>query len=482
MDVTQQPLPVRRLEPGASLAVRPSRLELADFEEISVAGRLSTALHEGDRSRPAERTNGEDGTVGSFVSSPVEDRGQVATVDRMKVEDVTISYGGKPAVRSVSLPVRQGEVLALIGPSGCGKTTLLRSLNRLTELTKSASLSGRITLDGADISQFEATRSAPPGHDGVPAAQPVSDEHLRQRRLRAPRAGPPPTAQGRSAASGRGGTVSGRPAGGGQGQPRSYRLCASPAASSNGSASLVRWRRIRRVLLLDEPCSALDPQSSAVIEDLIVKLREEVAIVIVTHNLQQAHRVGDHVAFMYLGELVEYQDRHEALLAPASEQRTREYVSGRVRLSAAEIERPFERWWLLAPQRSWSYSPAAPPRNTRPRGCRLDAARLRSAIAGTRVKTQAAAGVRPSSIRDGHGRGLGRIRGDRSQPRDEGRHRPADIGRLHKRPRGHASTLNAGTDLEYFQAHLPAIQAGGSLNWVYTATRRIPAGAQPFAL
>jgi phosphate transport system ATP-binding protein len=81
------------------------------------------------------------------------------------------------------------------------------------------------------------------------------------------------------------------------------------------------------VLLLDEPCSALDPQSTKVIEDLVVKLREEVAIVIVTHNLQQAYRIADHVGFMYLGELVEYGSAG-ALFANPRQQRTRDYVSG----------------------------------------------------------------------------------------------------------------------------------------------------------
>jgi phosphate transport system ATP-binding protein len=81
------------------------------------------------------------------------------------------------------------------------------------------------------------------------------------------------------------------------------------------------------VLLLDEPCSALDPQSTKVIEELIVKLREEVAVVIVTHNLQQAHRVADHVAFMYLGELVEYGPCERTFSAPLR-QRTKEYVGG----------------------------------------------------------------------------------------------------------------------------------------------------------
>lgn len=81
------------------------------------------------------------------------------------------------------------------------------------------------------------------------------------------------------------------------------------------------------VLLLDEPCSALDPQSTAVIEDLIVKLRDDVAIVIVTHNLQQAYRIADHVAFMYLGDLVEYNSATRLFNEPAQD-RTREYVSG----------------------------------------------------------------------------------------------------------------------------------------------------------
>ena len=96
------------------------------------------------------------GLVG-FVGAARPARATVPTIDRMQVEQVSIAYGSKLAVKSVSLPIRQGEVLALIGPSGCGKTTLLRSLNRLTELTKTASLTGRITLDGIDITTLEPT-------------------------------------------------------------------------------------------------------------------------------------------------------------------------------------------------------------------------------------------------------------------------------------------------------------------------------------
>ena len=103
----------------------------------------------------------------------------------MRCEQVTISYGSKIAVNAVDLPVRQGEVLALIGPSGCGKTTLLRSLNRLTELTPTAARGGRITLDHQDIDELEVTHLATAGVDGLPAAEPIPDVDLRQRRLRA---------------------------------------------------------------------------------------------------------------------------------------------------------------------------------------------------------------------------------------------------------------------------------------------------------
>ena len=244
-----------------------------------------------------------------------------------RCEELSVSYGSKPAVNSVSLPIRQGEVLALIGPSGCGKTTVLRSLNRLTELTRTAALSGRITLDGVDIAAMDPTVASPPGDDGLPAAESVPDERVRQRRLRSARAGasqtPPRVAASRRSrtrspgpgCSTRWPTTSSHPAlrlSGGQQQ----RLCIARALAADPE-----------VLLLDEPCSALDPQSTKVIEDLIVKLREEVAVVIVTHNLQQAYRVADHVAFMYLGELVEYGSAPSDLRQPR-EQRTKDYVSG----------------------------------------------------------------------------------------------------------------------------------------------------------
>jgi phosphate transport system ATP-binding protein len=274
---------------------------------------------------PATNGNGHHPTQ-SFVAAPRRTTASSIAIDRMQVENLSVVYGEKPAVKSVSLPIRQGEVLALIGPSGCGKTTLLRSLNRLTELTRGASLSGRITLDGADISSMEATslrrRVTMVFQQPNPFPMSVFDNVayvLREQASRRPRRAAVRGAVNDALA--RAGLLEevadnlDHPAlrlSGGQQQ----RLCIARALAANPE-----------VLLLDEPCSALDPVSTRLIEELIIKLREEVAVVIVTHNLQQAYRVADYVAFMYLGDLVEYGSGHKLFGSPR-EQRTKEYVSG----------------------------------------------------------------------------------------------------------------------------------------------------------
>jgi len=248
------------------------------------------------------------------------------SIRRMEIDNVSVSYADREAVKAVSLPVRQGEVLAMIGPSGCGKTTLLRSLNRLTELTRTATLSGRILLDDVDITLIEPTslrrRVTMVFQQPNPFPMSVFDNIayvLREqgsRRQRKKSLDPKV-----HSALDRAGLFEevkdnlDHPAlklSGGQQQ----RLCIARALAAEPE-----------VLLLDEPCSALDPQSTQVIEDLIVKLRDDVAVVIVTHNLQQAYRIADHVAFMYLGELVEYSSA-TALFNSPREQRTKEYVSG----------------------------------------------------------------------------------------------------------------------------------------------------------
>ena len=247
-------------------------------------------------------------------------------VERMRLEDLSISYGRKLAVNRVSLPVRQGEVLALIGPSGCGKTTLLRSLNRLIELTPTASREGRIMLDDQDVDRMEVThlrrRVTMVFQQPNPFPMSIFDNiayGLREQGSSRPRRQElEPQVIDALERAGLYGEVSenlDHPAlrlSGGQQQ----RLCIARALAVRPE-----------VLLLDEPASALDPRSTARIEDLLVKLRDEVAIVIVTHNLQQAFRIADHVAFMYLGELEEYAPTDQMFGAPRT-QRSRDYVSG----------------------------------------------------------------------------------------------------------------------------------------------------------
>ena len=304
-----RPPRVRRLSSADSVTARPPRSEAPTV--VNGHG-------------PAT-TNGA-GATSSFVGARRPARASVPTIDRMQVEQVSIAYGSKLAVKSVSLPIRQGEVLALIGPSGCGKTTLLRSLNRLTELTRTASLTGQITLDGTDITTLEPTalrrRVTMVFQQPNPFPMSVFDNVayvLRDQAKRRPRRESlRPQVETALARAGLLEEVADNldhPAlrlSGGQQQ----RLCIARALAAQPE-----------VLLLDEPCSALDPRSTSVIEDLIVKLREQVAVVIVTHNLQQAHRIADNVGFMYLGELVEYASS-TTLFGSPRQQRTKDYVSG----------------------------------------------------------------------------------------------------------------------------------------------------------
>ena len=269
--------------------------------------------------------------VAQAVARRRSERPDPATVrERMRIESVWLAYGDNWVVRDVTLPVRQGEVLAMIGASGSGKTTLLRSLNRLTEVTAGGSRAGRITLDGEEIHElevndlrrrvsmvFQQPNPFPMSiYDNVAYALAEQRPPRGRRRRRTPEL--EAAAEDALRRAGLWDEVAGdldrsalRLSGGQQ-----QRLCIARALAAEPE-----------VLLLDEPCSALDPISTATIEQLIVGLRESVAIVIVTHNLQQAFRVADHVAFMHLGELVEYGSSAQVFDSPA-QPRTRDYISG----------------------------------------------------------------------------------------------------------------------------------------------------------
>jgi phosphate transport system ATP-binding protein len=321
MDPLMPPPPVRRIAPDrrGQAAETPGSANGAAVASPAPASAGTTA--QAPSRAPAHATH-----------PPL--RAQPAGVrERMRIESVWLAYGDNWVVRDVSLPVRQGEVLALIGASGSGKTTLLRALNRLTEVTAGAARAGRITLDGEEIHALEVNelrrRVSMVFQQPNPFPMSIFDnvayalaEHPDHRGARGRRRGRGAELEGAvEEALSRAGLYEevaedlGRSAlklSGGQQQ----RLCIARALAAGPE-----------VLLLDEPCSALDPISTARIEELIVSLRDSVAIVIVTHNLQQAVRVADHVAFMHLGELVEYGPSEQIFDRPRR-QRTRDYVSG----------------------------------------------------------------------------------------------------------------------------------------------------------
>ena len=247
---------------------------------------------------------------------------------KMEVIGLNVWYGDKHALKNVSLPIFEKRVTALIGPSGCGKTTLLRALNRTNEMIPSARMTGIVTFNGDDIYDKEIDPTTIRSRIGVVAQKPnpfaksVYDNVAYGPRIHG-------TVQTRQEVDalverclhrvGLWDEVKDRlgdyglDLSGGQQQ----RLCIARAIATQPD-----------VILMDEPCSALDPHATAVIEDLIAELRRSFSIVIVTHNLQQAARVSDQTAFFHLGDLVEWGSTDTMFTAP-TEKKTIDYISGR---------------------------------------------------------------------------------------------------------------------------------------------------------
>jgi phosphate transport system ATP-binding protein len=247
---------------------------------------------------------------------------------RLEAQNVSIFYGSNEAVKKVSVAFKSNTVNALIGPSGCGKTTFLRAINRMHDLTPGARVTGSILLDGhnlygegidpVDVRRrigmvFQKPNPFPTMsiYDNVAAGLKLAGERNKSKldevverslkgaalweevkdRLKAP-----------------GSSLSG-----GQQQ----RLCIARALAVEPE-----------ILLMDEPTSALDPQSTARIEDLMESLKQQVTIIIVTHNMQQASRVSDTTSFFYVGDLVEHGITSEMFTTP-KDKRTEDYITGR---------------------------------------------------------------------------------------------------------------------------------------------------------
>jgi phosphate transport system ATP-binding protein len=261
-----------------------------------------------------------------------------AAIPRETVFDlggVTVSYAGNPAVADVSMPIHRNAITAMIGPSGCGKSTLIRCLNRMNDLIPSASVEGKVLYHGQDIYAEEVDAVEVRKRIGMvfqkpnPFPKSIYDniafgprilsmdgdmDEIVETALR--RAALWDEVKDRLDSNAFGMS-------GGQQQ----RLCIARCLAVNPD-----------VILMDEPCSALDPISTGKIEDLMLELKEDYSIVIVTHNMQQAARVSDMTAFLIVkldddesrhGRLVEY-DVTEKIFTNPSDQRTEDYVTGKV--------------------------------------------------------------------------------------------------------------------------------------------------------
>lgn len=262
------------------------------------------------------------------VEQAVAGKSGAAAQTKMKSKDVSVFYGDAQALFDVNLDIPQHKVTALIGPSGCGKSTFLRCLNRMNDTIDSCRVDGEITLDGSDIyhpsvdvvelrasvgmvfqkpnpfpkSIYENVCYGPRIH-GLASSKAELDEVV-ETSLR--KAGLFEEVKDRLQSPGTG-------LSGGQQQ----RLCIARAIAVSPE-----------IILMDEPCSALDPIATAKVEELIDELRQNFTIVIVTHSMQQAARVSQRTAMFHLGKLVEEGDTDKMFTNP-DDKRTQDYITGR---------------------------------------------------------------------------------------------------------------------------------------------------------
>jgi phosphate transport system ATP-binding protein len=247
---------------------------------------------------------------------------------KMSARGVSVSYGDKQAIRDVSIDVDMDHVTAFIGPSGCGKSTFLRTLNRMNDTIPSARVTGDITLDGEDIYSQAMDVVQLRARVGMVFQKPNPfPKSIYENVAYGPRI------HGLAASKGAlDGIVEGSLKRAGLWDEVKDRLSDSGTALSGGQQQRLCIARAiavdPEVILMDEPCSALDPIATAKIEELIHELRGRYAIVIVTHNMQQAARVSQKTAFFHLGQLVEYGDTDNIFTAPKQE-RTKDYITGR---------------------------------------------------------------------------------------------------------------------------------------------------------
>ena len=263
--------------------------------------------------------------VGGRLVDAAVDRAGLA--DKVSIRDLNFFYGDARALKSISMSLYENKVTAFIGPSGCGKSTLLRVLNRMYDLYPHQRATGEVLFDGGNILSPKQDLNLLRARIGMvfqkPTPFPMSIYENVAFGIRLYEKLPKSELDGRVESSLRRAALweevkdklnaNGQSLSGGQQQ----RLC------------IARTVAVRpEVILFDEPCSALDPISTAKIEELIDELTDDYTIVIVTHNMQQAACVSEFTAFMYLGELIEFDSTSKMFTAP-HDQRTQDYITGR---------------------------------------------------------------------------------------------------------------------------------------------------------
>lgn len=263
-------------------------------------------------------------SVPTVTHAPIDTAG---LTERISIRGLNFYYGDHKALKSISLPLYAGKVTAFIGPSGCGKSTLLRILNRMYDLYPNQRAEGHVTLDGDDILSPKQDLNLLRARIGMvfqkPTPFPMSIYENIAFGIRLYEKLPKSEVDGRVETALRRAALW---------EEVKNKLNANGLSLSGGQQQrlcIARTVAVKpEVILFDEPCSALDPISTAKIEELIDELKSEYTIVIVTHNMQQAARVSDFTAFMYLGELIEFDTTSKIFTAP-NDRRTQDYITGR---------------------------------------------------------------------------------------------------------------------------------------------------------
>ena len=294
------------------------------------AASVSSAVRSTDQNQdPMTESLSDVAASPSDAASEVDPNAPVDAPNRIDCRDLDIYYGAFKAVEDVSMTINPQSITALIGPSGCGKSTFLRSLNRMHEVINGAYVEGDVIINGKNLYGPGVDPVAVRRKIGMVFQRPnpfptmsIADNVLAGKKLNSKRINKS-DAEALVEKSLRGANLwnevkdrldkPGSGLSGGQQQ----RLCIARAIAVSPD-----------VLLMDEPCSALDPISTLAIEELMNDLKDDYNIVIVTHNMQQAARISDYTAYMYLGELVEFGKTDELFVKP-KKQATEDYITGR---------------------------------------------------------------------------------------------------------------------------------------------------------